>query len=52
MNLELDEIPVERALELLCNPLNDIPQIRAVIKTLSTSERGVLSFISSVFDSL
>ena len=52
VNLELDEIPIERALGLLQNPLNDLRQIKAVNKTLPTSKRGVLSFISSIFDPL
>ena len=52
VNLELDEIPIERALGLLWNPLNDLLQIKAVNKTLPTSKRGVLSFISSIFDPL
>ena len=52
VNLELDEIPIERALRLLWNPLNNLLQINAVNKTLPTSKRGVLSFISSIFDSL
>ena len=30
VNLELDEIPIERALGLLWNPLNDLLQIKAV----------------------
>ena len=52
VNLELDEIPIERALGLLWNPLNDLLQIKAVNKTLPTSKRGVFSFISSIFDPL
>ena len=51
VNLEL-EIPIERALGLLWNPLNDLLQIKAVNKTLPTSKRGALSFISSIFDPL
>ena len=52
VNLELDEIPIERALGLLWNPLNDLLQIKAVNKTLPTSKRGVLNFISSIFEPL
>ena len=52
VNLELDEIPIERALGLLRNPLNDLLQIKAVNKTLPTSKRDTLSFISFIFDPL
>ena len=52
VNLKLDEIPIERALSLLWNPLNDLLQIKAVNKTLPTSKRGIFSFISSIFDPL
>ena len=52
VNLEIDKSPIERALGLLWNPLNDLLQIKAVNKTLPTSKRGILSFISSIFDPL
>ena len=52
VKLEPGEIPTERALGLLWNPLNDLLQIKAVNKTLPTSKRGIPSFISSIFDPL
>ena len=52
VNLEIDEISIERALGLLWNPLNYLLQIKAVNKTLPTSKEGILSFISSIFDPL
>ena len=52
VKLEPGEIPTERALGSLWNPLNDLLQIKAVNKTLPTSKRGILSFISSIFDPL
>ena len=52
VNLELDEIPIERALGFLRNPLNDLLQIKAVNKTLPTSKRDTLNFISFIFDPL
>ena len=52
VNFEFDEILTERALSLLWNPLNDLLHVKAVNKALPTSERSVLSFISSIFDPL
>ena len=40
VNLELDEIPIEKALGSLWNPLNYLLQIKAINKTLPTSKRA------------
>ena len=51
IDLELNEIPIEIALGLLWNPLNDLLQIKVVNK-LYQLQKVVLSFISSIFDPL
>ena len=52
VNLDLDKIPLDRALGILWNSDNDTFKIKAAIKSFSSSKRGLLSFISSVFDPL
>ena len=52
VNLNLDKIPLERALGILWNPDNDTIKVKAAMKPFQLSKRGLLSFISSVFDPL
>ena len=52
VTLEHDEIPAERKLSLLLNSLNNLLLIKAVNKTLPTSNKDILSCISSIFDPL
>ena len=52
VDLELNDLPIERELGLLWDPPKGILQIKAVDKNLPVSKRGILSFISSIFDPL
>ena len=52
VNLKLNKIPLERALGILWNLGNNTIKVKAVIKSFPSSKRGLLSFISSVFDPL
>ena len=52
VDLELNDLPIERALGLLWDPQKDVLQIKAVDKNLTISKRGILSFLSSTFDPL
>ena len=50
--LELNDLPIERQLWLRWDPQKDVLPIKAVDKNLPVSKRGILSFISSIFDPL
>ena len=52
VDLQLNDLPKEQALGLLLDPQKDVLQIKAVDKDLPVSKRGILSFISSIFDPL
>ena len=52
VNLHLGKTPLERALGTLWNPNNDTINVKTVMKPFPLSKRGLLSFISSVFDPL
>ena len=52
VNLGLDNIPLGRALGILWNPNNDTTTVKAAKKWFPSSKRGLLNFISSVFDPL
>ena len=52
VDLELNILPIERALRLLWDLQKDVLQIKAVDKNLPVSKRGILSFIISMSDPL
>ena len=52
VNLDLDETPIERALGVLWDPKQDVLQIKTVSKEVPNTKRGILSFVSSIFDPL
>ena len=52
VNLDLEKILSERALVILWNPNNDTVKVKAVVKAFPLLKRGLLNFISSVFDPL
>ena len=52
VNLDLDETPIERALGVLWDPKQDVLKIKTVNKEISNTKRGILSFVSSIFDPL
>ena len=52
VNLDLDKIPLERALGMLWNPDNDTIKVKAIIKSFPPSKRGLVSFISAAFNPL
>ena len=52
INLDLDETPIEQALGVLWDPKQDVLKIKTVNKELPNTKRGILSFVSSIFDPL
>ena len=52
VNLDLDEMPVERTLGVLWDPSQDTLKIKAINKDVTETKRGILSFVSSIFDPL
>ena len=52
VNLDLDETPIERALGVLWDPKRDVLKIKTVNKEVPNTKRGILSFVSSIFDPL
>ena len=52
VNLDLDKTPIKRALGVLWDPKQDALKIRTVSKEVPNTKRGILSFVSSVFDPL
>ena len=52
VNLDLDETPIERAPWVLCDPKQDVLKINTVNKEVPNAKRRILSFVSSIFDSL
>ena len=52
VNVDLEKIPLQWALGTLWNPDNDTIKVKTVMKPFPLSKRGLLCFISSVFDPL
>ena len=52
INLDLNEIPVERALGIPWNPESDTFKIKYVPKPVPATKRGILSHVNSIFDPL
>ena len=50
VNLDLENIPVERALGIIWDPQRDMLHIKGVTKNVALTKRGLLSFISSIYD--
>ena len=50
VNLDLDNIPVERALGIIWDRQRDMLRIKGVTKNVALTKRGLLSFISSIYD--
>ena len=50
VDLDLDNIPVERALGIIWDPQKDMLSIKGVTKNVALTKRGLLSFISSIYD--
>ena len=50
VNLDLENIPVERALGIIWDPPRDMLRIKGVTKNVALTKRGLLSFISSIYD--
>ena len=51
-DLDLDSLPVERALGVLWNVEQDTLEIKVVPKQLALTQRGILKQISTIFDPL
>ena len=52
VNFDLDQTPIERALGVLWDPKQDVLKIKTVNKEVPNTRRGILNFISSIFDPL
>ena len=52
IDLDLDKIPLERALGVLWDPNEDVLKVKVVNKEVPNTKRGILSFASSIFDPL
>ena len=50
LNLDLNDIPIERALGIIWHPQEDILQIKAINKDSKLTKQELLSFISSLYD--
>ena len=50
VNLDLENIPVVRALGIIWDPQRDMLHIKGVTKNVALTKRGLLSFISSIYD--
>ena len=50
VNSDLNGIPIERALGIIWDPQEDILQIKTISKDSKLTKRGLLSFISSIYD--
>ena len=48
--LDLNDIPIERALGIIWDPQEDILQIKAINKYSMLTKQGLLSFTSSIYD--
>ena len=52
VNLDLDDINIERALGILWNPKMDTLQIKVSDRETPVTKRGILTYTSSIFDPL
>ena len=50
LSLDLNDIPIERALGIIWHPQEDILQIKAINKDSKLTKQELLSFISSLYD--
>ena len=50
VNLDLNGIPIERALGIIWDSQEDTLQIKTINKDSMLTKRGLLSFISSIYD--
>ena len=50
VNLDLENIPVVRALGIIWDTQRDMLHIKGVTKNVALTKRGLLSFISSIYD--
>ena len=52
VDLDLNKIPLERALGILWDPNEDVLKVKVLYKEVPNTKRGILSFTSSIFDPL
>ena len=52
VDLDFNELPVERALGIIWDTKSDLLKVKAVSKTFPCTKRGLLSCVSSIFDLL
>ena len=50
VNLDLNDMPIERGLDIIWDPQEEILQIKTINKDKKLTKRGLLSFISSIYD--
>ena len=50
VNLDLNDIPIKRAPGIIWDPQEDILQIKTINKDSKLTKRGLLSFISFIYD--
>ena len=50
VNLDLEELPIERALDVSWDPNSDMLTFKVVNKNIPETKRGILSMVSSIFD--
>ena len=50
INLDFNDISIERALGVLWNPGSDALQIKVTAKDVPLTSKGILSYTSSIFD--
>ena len=50
VDLDLDKIPLKRALGILWDPNEDALKVKVLYKELPNTKRAILSFTSSIFD--
>ena len=52
VNLDLQNTPIKRTLGVLWGMENDLLKVKTIQKDISMTKRGLLSLVSSIFDSL
>ena len=52
VDLDLNKIPLERALGILWDPNEDVLKVKVLYKEVPNTKHGILSFTSSIFDPL
>ena len=52
VNVDLNDIPIKRALGIIWDPEEDILEIKTIKKYSMLTKRGLLSFINSIYDSI